>query len=64
MFKGPLGVLGRDWEFEVAHYCLDTSIYIWVKVKSILFCGLDLWLAVLCLAGFGNLPGDMVCYPE
>lgn len=22
------------------------------------------WFAVLCLAGFGNLPGDMVCNPR
>lgn len=24
-------------------------------------CGLDTLISVLCLAGFGNLPGDMVC---
>lgn len=27
-----------------------------------LYVVLNLVFAVLCLAGFGNLPGDMVCY--
>lgn len=29
---------------------------------SLLYDSLIHWFAVLCLAGFGNLPGDMVCY--
>ena len=39
-------------------------LYVFVKKWKILFTfvALILWFSVLCLAGFGNLPGDMVCY--
>lgn len=41
---------------------LLTISQIWHKYVFKEFVTLIRWPAVLCLAGFGNLPGDMVCY--
>jgi hypothetical protein len=56
--------MGKDWNFEEVYYCFDIKYLNQAKRKNIIvFCALDCF-AVLCLAGFGNLPGDMVCSPD
>lgn len=44
-----------------AYHVLIISV-LWGENWSLYVVGLNFVFAVLCVAGFGNLPGDMVCY--